>query len=108
MTDEFWVSARDNGVELAITRYPIAFDYEAAEALCRAKGVSYEVFGDRGEDGAFLRIKSRTVECRISNALTAGAYLWLAIRFTRAQSVRASDTLIRPVARDSSISRAIG
>ncbi len=55
MTDEFWVSARDNGVELAITRYPIAFDYEAAEALCRAKGVSYEVFGDRGEDGAFLR-----------------------------------------------------
>lgn len=55
MSDEFWQSARDNAVTLAITRYPVKFDYDAAEAECNRRGVDYKVFGDRGEEGAFLR-----------------------------------------------------
>ena len=55
MAPEFWESARRNKVVMAVTRYPVAFDYDAAEALCRSEGVNCEIFGDRGDDGAFFR-----------------------------------------------------
>lgn len=55
MAPEFWESARRNKVVMAVTRYPVAFDYDAAEALCRSEGVDCEIFGDRGDDGAFFR-----------------------------------------------------
>lgn len=55
MAPEFWESARRNKVVMAVTRYPVAFDYDAAEALCRTEGVGCEIFGDRGGDGAFFR-----------------------------------------------------
>ena len=55
MSDEFWESARQYDVEIAITRYPIAFDYDSAENLCRSKGVKHSVYGDRGKEGSFFR-----------------------------------------------------
>lgn len=55
MSDEFWTTALDNKIEIAITRYPIKFDYDAVEQLCRAKGVTYSLFGDRGKKGEFFR-----------------------------------------------------
>lgn len=55
MSDEFWQTARDCGIIMSITRYPIKFDYDAAEELCRSNGVEVDVFGDRSEDGSFFR-----------------------------------------------------
>jgi len=55
MSDEFWTAAIDNRIEIAITRYPINFDYDAVEQLCRDKGVLYDIFGDRGKTGEFFR-----------------------------------------------------
>ena len=55
MTDDFWEAARRLGFVIALTRYPIKFDYDAAEQLCRDRGVEVEVFGDRGNEGSFFR-----------------------------------------------------
>ena len=55
MDDAFWAAARRLGFILAITRYPIKFDYDAAIALCAGKGVATEIFGDRADEGSFFR-----------------------------------------------------
>lgn len=55
LDDTFWETARRNGIILAITRYPIKFDYDAAIALCASKGVATEVFGDRSMAESFFR-----------------------------------------------------
>lgn len=55
MNDEFWEAVLKYDVIVAITRYPIKFDYDAVEALCREKGIKTEVFADRGDMGTFFR-----------------------------------------------------
>lgn len=50
MSADFWEAARRNDIIIAITRYPIKFDYDAAEELCRTKGVDVEVFADRSDN----------------------------------------------------------
>jgi len=55
MDETFWKAAIDNDVTLAITRYPISFDYENAEFICQKKGVKYKIFADRSGDGQFFR-----------------------------------------------------
>lgn len=55
MTDDFWQTCRRLDFILSITRYPIRFDYDAAEELCKSKGVAYEIFGDRSLADSFFR-----------------------------------------------------
>ena len=55
MDDGFWESARRNKAIIAITRYPVKFDYDAVEALCAQKGVEVRVFGDRRQADTFFR-----------------------------------------------------
>lgn len=55
MPEAFWQAAHDADMVIAITRYPIRFDYDAAIALCRERGVRTEVFADRGVEGSFLK-----------------------------------------------------
>ena len=55
MSEDFWEACRSTDTVVALTRYPIKFDYDAAEALCVSKGVRCEVFGDRSDDGSFFR-----------------------------------------------------
>ena len=55
MQEEFWQTCRDTYCGIQLTRYPVKVDYGQLEALCKEKGVRVEVFGDRGEDGAFFK-----------------------------------------------------
>ena len=55
MNDDFWDAARQLGFIIAITRYPINFDYDAAIALCHDKGVTTEIFGDRTLADTFFK-----------------------------------------------------
>ncbi len=55
MDDSFWQTARQQNFILAITRYPIHFDYDAAIALCHKYGVKTEIFGDRTLADSFFR-----------------------------------------------------
>lgn len=55
MDDVFWTTARRLGFVIALTRYPVKFDYDAVEKLCRDKGVEVEVFGDRSMENSFFR-----------------------------------------------------
>ncbi len=55
MSDDFWESVRRNNVIIAITRYPIKFDYDKVELLCKEKGVKVNVFADRTMKDSFLR-----------------------------------------------------
>ncbi|MCM1068262.1 MAG: radical SAM protein [Muribaculaceae bacterium] len=55
MSDEFWTTAARLGFVIALTRYPVKFDYDAAIELCRSKGVACEVFGDRSMADSFYR-----------------------------------------------------
>lgn len=56
MDREFWDICRRTGCVIALTRYPVKFDYGRVEALCRENGVEVEVFGDRGKEGTFFRM----------------------------------------------------
>lgn len=56
MSEEFWDKCRKLDVVMAITRYPIRFDYDKVEELCREKGVEVEIFGDRGMADSFFRL----------------------------------------------------
>lgn len=56
MSEEFWSSARETHTVIALTRYPVKFDYDRVEEICREKGVDIEVFGDRGEEGTFFKL----------------------------------------------------
>lgn len=55
MSEEFWDTCRETDCVIALTRYPIKYDYDRVEAIVRDKGVALEVFGDRGEDNSFFR-----------------------------------------------------
>ena len=55
MSDEFWKAAKDLDIIIALTRYPIKFDYDAVEQLCMAKGIKTEVFGDRSMADSFFK-----------------------------------------------------
>lgn len=55
MGEDFWDAVRDNSIIIAITRYPINFDYDAIEKLCSSRGVQTEIFGDRSKDDTFFR-----------------------------------------------------
>lgn len=55
MPASFWETARRTRFILAITRYPIKFDYDAAIELCRSNGVEYSVFADRNMGNSFFR-----------------------------------------------------
>ena len=56
MDDEFWELCRRERCVIALTRYPVKFDYDRVEALVRAKGVELEVFGDRSIDSTFFKL----------------------------------------------------
>lgn len=56
MDEEFWKTCRRENCTIAVTRYPIKFDYDRAEAICRENGVKVEVFGDRSEDNSFFKL----------------------------------------------------
>lgn len=56
MDDEFWETCRQEDCVIALTRYPIKFDFDKVEATVREKGVKLEVFGDRGDDNSFFRL----------------------------------------------------
>lgn len=55
MGEDFWQRCRDEKFILAVTRYPIRFDYDKVLGLCREKGVETEVFGDRSMADSFFR-----------------------------------------------------
>lgn len=55
MNNDFWKKVRKNNVILSITRYPVNFDYNTIEEICRNNGAEYEIFGDRGVDNTFFR-----------------------------------------------------
>ncbi len=55
MSEEFWTAAREVGAVMALTRYPIRFDYDAVEELIRSKGVGLKVFADRSLKESFFR-----------------------------------------------------
>ncbi len=41
----FWKECRKNGVVLAVTKYPVNFDYDKAKQVAQAHQVEYEYFG---------------------------------------------------------------
>ena len=55
MDDAFWEAARRNNIVIAITIYPIPFDYDSAKAICDKQDTTYEIFDDRSVEGSFLR-----------------------------------------------------
>lgn len=55
MDEGFWEACRKDDFIIAITIYPINFDYEVAINICRDKGVKVEVFGDRAKPETFFR-----------------------------------------------------
>lgn len=55
MSDAFWATAKELGFILAITRYPINFNYDALLELCNEKEVKAEIFGDRAKPDSFYR-----------------------------------------------------
>ncbi|MDO4319447.1 MAG: radical SAM protein [Bacteroidales bacterium] len=55
MDDEFWQMSRDLGFIIALTRYPIKFDYDAVEDLCRRQNVRHIVFDDRSMANSFFK-----------------------------------------------------
>lgn len=56
MNEEFWKACRETGCIIALTRYPVKFDYDKVETLCRAEGVAIEVFGDRSQEASFFKL----------------------------------------------------
>ncbi|MDE6576603.1 MAG: radical SAM protein [Muribaculaceae bacterium] len=55
MDQEFWEAVKRNDFIIAITHYPVNFDYKAVEELCLQKGVKTKIFADRGRDNSFFR-----------------------------------------------------
>lgn len=56
MKEDFWEACRETGSIVAITRYPVKFDYDKVEALCLEKGVRVEIFGDRSQNNSFFKL----------------------------------------------------
>ncbi len=55
MDEDFWQTCRDTGMIIALTVYPIKFDYDAVRKLAAEKGVEVEIFGDRSQKRSFFR-----------------------------------------------------
>lgn len=53
MEEPFWETCRENQIVIAPTKYPVNFDYDAAEKLVEAHGVKYRYFSDRDAVGVF-------------------------------------------------------
>lgn len=43
-TEEFWMCCRENKITINVTKYPVNFAYEKAEALAKEKGVTYSYY----------------------------------------------------------------
>ncbi|MCM1452527.1 MAG: radical SAM protein [Clostridium sp.] len=57
MSDDFWEAASRLDFTIAITRYPIKFDYDAVIELCKRRGAKAEVFGDRSLAESFFKFR---------------------------------------------------
>lgn len=55
MDNEFWQISKSLEIQIAITRYPIKFDYDSVINLCNINGIDYRVFGDRSLADSFFR-----------------------------------------------------
>lgn len=55
MGEEFWEAAKKLDFIIAITRYPVKFDYDAVIAECERRGVRTDVFADRSMAESFFR-----------------------------------------------------
>ena len=55
MSQEFWDTMRKINAVIAVTRYPVAFDYDSLDGLCRSHGVVCEEVFDRGRQGQFFK-----------------------------------------------------
>lgn len=55
MDSDFWELCKSLEMVIAMTRYPVKFDYDAAIEICRSHGVEYSIFGDRSAHGSFFR-----------------------------------------------------
>lgn len=55
MDNDFWEAAADCDIIIAITRYPIRFDYDAVMKICQSRKVRTEVFGDRSQPDSFFK-----------------------------------------------------
>jgi MoaA/NifB/PqqE/SkfB family radical SAM enzyme len=54
--EEFWENCRSNNIQIIVTKYPINFDYDAAETFVRKQGV---IFGYYGSTDSV----SKTMQC---------------------------------------------
>lgn len=55
MDEVFWNLCKSLDIVIAMTRYPVKFDYDAAIDLCRHHRVNYNIFGDRSMADSFFR-----------------------------------------------------
>lgn len=55
MDEEFWDLCKSEDCVIALTVYPIKFDYEIIKRTCEERGVKLEVFGDRGCKDSFFK-----------------------------------------------------
>lgn len=55
MSDDFYREMVASDFTMAMTRYPVSYDYDAAIAWCRSKGANVEVFADRSAPNTFFR-----------------------------------------------------
>lgn len=55
MKPSFWEACRRHDCTLAITRYPVKFDYDNVADICRRQGVKTMIFGDRSMADSFFR-----------------------------------------------------
>lgn len=76
-SDHFFKTCRDLDIEIAITRYPIAFDYDFLESFVRSKECRVRLFGNRGgesgmkkmnlQNGDLQNYKRNFLSCNLSN-----------------------------------------
>lgn len=50
MADNFWISLRENEIQVSVTKYPISADYKEIKALCEEKMVLFEFFGNESDN----------------------------------------------------------
>ena len=53
MDESFFVSCKKNNIRIAITKYPVGFDYDKALEAVLSRGCQGYFFGDRGREGEF-------------------------------------------------------
>lgn len=55
MDDEFWQLCQDLGFIIALTRYPVKFDYDKAVQMCIDHNVRHIIFDDRSMGHSFFK-----------------------------------------------------